>query len=266
MTALVGPSGCGKTTTLKMINRLVEPTSRDDRAVRQGRPLPARARAAPRHRLRDPAQRAVPAPHDRGEHRARCRSCSDGTRRASAHACDELVDLVGLLPELLPRYPAALSGGQQQRVGVARALAADPPVLLDGRAVQRRRPDRARCAYKTNSIALQRRVKQDDRVRHPRHRRSDQACRPGRAARRRGRHRAVRPARRVAATRRRPRSSSRSSATSGPCGGSRCAASSDADLGPLAGATGGLPTVRDNRRPSRGARRAGSARRSTRRS
>ena len=57
-------------------------------------------------------------------------SCSGGTRSAIDARCDELADLVGLDRDLLDRYPAALSGGQQQRVGVARALAADPPILL----------------------------------------------------------------------------------------------------------------------------------------
>ncbi len=129
LVALVGPSGCGKTTTLKMINRLVEPT--------QGRVLvggvDVRDRPAPELRRgigyviqqsglfphRTVAANIATVPRLLGWDRAR-------TDRRVA----ELAELVGLDSSLLARYPAALSGGQQQRVGVARALAADPPILL----------------------------------------------------------------------------------------------------------------------------------------
>jgi osmoprotectant transport system ATP-binding protein len=129
LVALVGPSGCGKTTTLKMINRLIEPTSGTIEV--HG----ADVTRAPVHELRRGIgyviQQAGLFPH---------RSVADniatvpkllGWDKARTTArVEELAALVGLEPEQLGRYPAALSGGQQQRVGVARALAADPPILL----------------------------------------------------------------------------------------------------------------------------------------
>ena len=127
---LVGPSGCGKTTSLKMVNRLIEPTSGPHPARRGGRGDAQRDRAAARHRLRDPADRPVPAPDDRGERR-------DGAATArlvegpAPRARQELLALIGLDPAVYAgRYPAQLSGGERQRVGVARALAADPPIML----------------------------------------------------------------------------------------------------------------------------------------
>jgi osmoprotectant transport system ATP-binding protein len=129
LVALVGPSGCGKTTTLRMINRLEEPTR--GRIEVGGSDI----RSVPVHELRRGigyviqqtglfphrtiAQNIATVPQLLGWDKARVRD-----------RVQELVDLVGLDPSLLGRYPAALSGGQQQRVGVARALAADPPVLL----------------------------------------------------------------------------------------------------------------------------------------
>ena len=127
--ALVGPSGCGKTTTLKMINRLIEPTSGSIRVLGEDQ------RAVPAHELR---RRIGYVIQQIGlfPHRTIRRNIAmvpellgwDAERMTSRTS--ELVDLVGLDPDLLDRYPAELSGGQQQRVGVARALAADPPVLL----------------------------------------------------------------------------------------------------------------------------------------
>ncbi len=127
--ALVGPSGCGKTTTLKMINRLVEPTSGTIEVLGQDQ------RALPAHELR---RRIGYVIQQIGlfPHRTVRRNIGVvpellgwDKRRANARS-DELADLVGLDRDLLDRYPAALSGGQQQRAGVARALAADPPILL----------------------------------------------------------------------------------------------------------------------------------------
>ncbi len=130
MTVLVGPSGCGKSTTLKMINRLIEPTTGtieiDGTDATSADPVQLRRGIGyviqqiglfPHQRIRTNVM-TVPLLH--GESKATAR------RRA-----DELLDLVGLDPATYgDRYPHQLSGGQRQRVGVARALAANPPVLL----------------------------------------------------------------------------------------------------------------------------------------
>ena len=127
---LVGPSGCGKTTTMKMINRLIEPTSGrifiGDEDVTDQNPDQLR-----RH-IGYVIQGAGLFPHySVGQNIAlvpRLLGWDKGRIRARV---DELLDLVGLEPDQFrDRYPRQLSGGQQQRVGVARALAADPPVLL----------------------------------------------------------------------------------------------------------------------------------------
>jgi osmoprotectant transport system ATP-binding protein len=126
---LVGPSGCGKTTTLRMVNRLVEPTAGrillDGRDVAQARP------AALRRGIGYVIQQGGLFPHRTVEDNIATVPRLNGWRRAMARArARELMDLVGLDLALARRYPRQLSGGQQQRVGVARALAADPPVLL----------------------------------------------------------------------------------------------------------------------------------------
>ncbi|MBD3009331.1 MULTISPECIES: ABC transporter ATP-binding protein [unclassified Streptomyces] len=129
ITVLVGTSGCGKTTTLRMVNRMVEPTSG---TVSVGGRDVLRADAAELRRgIGYVIQQAGLFPH---------RTILDniatvplllgwGRRKARARAA-ELLELVGLPADSGKRYPHQLSGGQQQRVGVARALAADPPVLL----------------------------------------------------------------------------------------------------------------------------------------
>ncbi|HEX4903231.1 MAG TPA: ABC transporter ATP-binding protein [Acidimicrobiales bacterium] len=127
--ALVGPSGCGKTTTLKMINRLIEPTSGTIEI--NGRP----ARDLPVHELRRGVgyviQHTGLFPHRTvAGNIATVPRLLGWDKRRTRERVEELVDLVGLERGMLDRYPAALSGGQQQRVGVARALAADPPILL----------------------------------------------------------------------------------------------------------------------------------------
>jgi osmoprotectant transport system ATP-binding protein len=129
LVALVGPSGCGKTTTLKMINRLVEPTS--GTVWMDGVDI----RTLPAHELRRGIgyviQQTGLFPHRKVAANIATVPRLLGWSRDRARArVAELADLVGLDEELLDRYPSALSGGQQQRVGVARALAADPPVLL----------------------------------------------------------------------------------------------------------------------------------------
>jgi len=127
--AIIGPSGCGKTTTLRMINRLLEPTSGrievDGRDTRDLDPIALRLgigyviQAVGLFPHRTIADNIAIVPRTLGWHRDRV---ADRVR--------ELAELVGLEPDQLRRFPDELSGGQQQRVGVARALAADPPLLL----------------------------------------------------------------------------------------------------------------------------------------
>ncbi len=128
--ALVGPSGCGKTTSLKMINRLVEPTAGE--ILVAGRSITTMPLLELRRSLGYVIQSVGLFPHMTVAdnvgivpHLLRWPKVRIDGR------VDELLDLVGLPPaEYRHRRPRALSGGQQQRVGVARALAADPPVLL----------------------------------------------------------------------------------------------------------------------------------------
>jgi osmoprotectant transport system ATP-binding protein len=126
---LVGPSGCGKTTTMRMINRLIEPTSgqivvegtdvrkRDPVELRRGIGYVIQTVGLMPHRT--VAQNIATVPDLLGWEPSRTRE-----------RVQELAALLELHAELMPRYPAELSGGQRQRVGVARALAADPPVML----------------------------------------------------------------------------------------------------------------------------------------
>ncbi|HZV25439.1 MAG TPA: ATP-binding cassette domain-containing protein [Acidothermaceae bacterium] len=129
ITVLVGPSGCGKTTSLRMINRMIEPTSGriwiDDRDHSTTSPTELRrgigyviqhAGLFPHRTIVD---NVATVPLLLGQNK----------RQARANAL-ELLERVGLPASFAKRYPAQLSGGQQQRVGVARALAADPPVML----------------------------------------------------------------------------------------------------------------------------------------
>ncbi|EBW2250163.1 ATP-binding cassette domain-containing protein, partial [Salmonella enterica subsp. enterica serovar Enteritidis] len=127
--ALVGPSGCGKTTTMRMINRLIDATSGEimvgGQDVQKTDPVQLRRHIGyviqqvglfPHMTI---AQNIASVPKLLGWDKARIESRSR-----------ELMKLVGLDESMLQRYPRQLSGGQRQRVGVARALAADPPVLL----------------------------------------------------------------------------------------------------------------------------------------
>src|SRR5207249_1132557 len=126
---LVGPSGCGKTTTMRMINRLIEPSSgtilvdgkdvmrQDPVHLRRGIGYVIQSIGLLPHRT--VAQNIATVPKLAGWEDARIRS-----------RVEELTDIFGLDRELMGRYPSELSGGQRQRVGVARALAVDPPVML----------------------------------------------------------------------------------------------------------------------------------------
>ena len=129
LAVFVGPSGCGKTTSMRMINRMIEPTSGtltvNGNDVTTVDPVKLRlgigyviqsAGLMPHLRVVD---NVATVPVLRGE-----------SRRRARRAALEVMERVGLDPKLADRYPAQLSGGQQQRVGVARALAADPPILL----------------------------------------------------------------------------------------------------------------------------------------
>ncbi len=126
---LVGPSGCGKTTTLKMINRLIEPSSGS--ILVNGREVLVEDPVMLRRGIGYVIQSIGLLPH---------RSVADNIGTVPQLAgweherirqrVEELAEMLQLDQELLRRYPAELSGGQRQRVGVARALAADPPVML----------------------------------------------------------------------------------------------------------------------------------------
>jgi osmoprotectant transport system ATP-binding protein len=126
---LVGPSGCGKTTSMRMVNRMIDLTEGD--ILVGGESVMRKDGAKLRREIgyviqqvglfphRTIAQNIATVPQLLGWDKARIRERTN-----------ELLDLIGLEPELAERYPVQLSGGQQQRVGVARALAVDPPVML----------------------------------------------------------------------------------------------------------------------------------------
>ncbi|MER5489744.1 ATP-binding cassette domain-containing protein [Streptomyces sp. NPDC002490] len=130
LVTLVGPSGCGKTTTMKMVNRLVEPTS--GRVLLDGADVADADPVALRRGIGYVIQQVGLFPHRTVLDNTATVPHLLGVRRAAARArAAELLELVGLDPAVHgARYPDQLSGGQRQRVGVARALAADPPVLL----------------------------------------------------------------------------------------------------------------------------------------
>jgi osmoprotectant transport system ATP-binding protein len=129
ITVFVGPSGCGKTTSLRMINRMIEPTS--GRIMLDDRDTASFAKAELRRGMGYVIQHAGLFPHRTVLDNVATVPLLLGTDRKQARAgAMELLERVGLPTEFAKRYPAQLSGGQQQRVGVARALAADPPVML----------------------------------------------------------------------------------------------------------------------------------------
>jgi osmoprotectant transport system ATP-binding protein len=127
---LVGPSGCGKTTTLRMINRLVEPTA--GRVLLDGQNVADVDPSKLRRGIGYVIQQTGLFPHRTIEDNIATVPLLTGWKKTRARdRARDLMDLVGLDPATMAkRYPHQLSGGQQQRVGVARALAADPPVLL----------------------------------------------------------------------------------------------------------------------------------------
>jgi osmoprotectant transport system ATP-binding protein len=129
ITVLVGPSGCGKTTTLRMINRMVEPT--EGTILLDGQDILRQPVNTLRRSMGYVIQNAGLFQHrtiiDNIATVPRLLGWSKDKARERAR---ELMERVGLDAALAKRYPYQLSGGQQQRVGVARALAADPPVLL----------------------------------------------------------------------------------------------------------------------------------------
>ena len=127
--ALVGPSGCGKTTTMRMINRLIEPTSGE--ITVGGRDVRSADAIKLRRHIGYVIQQVGLFPHMTVAENVGSVPRLLGWDAARIDARNrELMELVGLDPAMLSRYPRQLSGGQRQRVGVARALAADPPVLL----------------------------------------------------------------------------------------------------------------------------------------
>jgi osmoprotectant transport system ATP-binding protein len=129
ITVLLGPSGCGKTTTLRMVNRLAEPSS--GTITLDGRDLGALAPHQLRRGIGYVIQSAGLFPHRTvAQNIATVPELLGWDPHRRRGRARELLDLVGLDQALADRYPGELSGGQQQRVGVARALAADPPVLL----------------------------------------------------------------------------------------------------------------------------------------
>jgi osmoprotectant transport system ATP-binding protein len=127
---LVGPSGCGKTTTLRMINRLIEPSG--GRILLDGEDVTDLDPVRLRLRMGYVIQQVGLFPHmSVAENVATVPNLLGWDRDRTRRRVAELLDLVGLPPDRFARrYPHQLSGGQRQRVGVARALGADPPVLL----------------------------------------------------------------------------------------------------------------------------------------
>jgi osmoprotectant transport system ATP-binding protein len=129
ITVFVGPSGCGKTTSLRMINRMIDPTG--GRILIDGKDIMKSDPPVLRRGIGYVIQQAGLFPHRTVlDNVATVPVLTGQSRRAARARAAELLETVGLPAGMASRYPAQLSGGQQQRVGVARALAADPPVLL----------------------------------------------------------------------------------------------------------------------------------------
>jgi osmoprotectant transport system ATP-binding protein len=126
---LVGPSGCGKTTTMKMINRLIEPSS--GRIFLQGEDVTKVNSDNLRRRIGYVIQQIGLFPHMTiADNIATVPKMLGWDKERTSRRIDELLETVGIDRSYRDRYPKELSGGQRQRIGVARAMAADPPVLL----------------------------------------------------------------------------------------------------------------------------------------
>jgi osmoprotectant transport system ATP-binding protein len=129
ITVFVGPSGCGKTTSLRMVNRMIEATSGE--ILIDGKDIRSQDAATLRRGIGYVIQQAGLFPHRTVlDNVATVPLLSGWDKRKARARAAELLETVGLPAEMGKRYPVQLSGGQQQRVGVARALAADPPILL----------------------------------------------------------------------------------------------------------------------------------------
>ncbi|MFB9069722.1 ABC transporter ATP-binding protein [Citricoccus parietis] len=129
LTVLAGSSGCGKTTLMRMVNRMVDPS--EGRVAVDGQDVAGQDPVALRRRIGYVMQNSGLLPHRTvGQNIATVPRLTGMDRSAARRKAADMMDLVGLAPELANRYPAQLSGGQQQRVGVARGLAADPEILL----------------------------------------------------------------------------------------------------------------------------------------
>ncbi len=127
---LVGPSGCGKTTTMRMVNRLIEPSQGE--ILIDGEPNTQMSGTQLRRKIGYAIQQIGLFPHRTiSENIGTVPGLLDWDKQRTRNRVNELLELVGLEPDdYRNRYPAELSGGQQQRVGVARAMAADPPIML----------------------------------------------------------------------------------------------------------------------------------------
>jgi osmoprotectant transport system ATP-binding protein len=129
VTVLVGSSGCGKTTLLRMVNKMVDPTSGD--ILIDGHNVIDRDPVALRRKIGYVMQSGGLLPHRTVSQNIQTVPRLIGTpKKEAARRAAQLMETVGLDLDLAHRYPSQLSGGQQQRVGVARALAVDPNILL----------------------------------------------------------------------------------------------------------------------------------------
>jgi osmoprotectant transport system ATP-binding protein len=129
ITVLVGPSGCGKTTSLRMVNRMVDPS--EGQILVDDRDIQGQDAVELRRGIGYVIQHAGLFPHKTvADNIATVPKLVGWSRQQARRRASELIEQVGLDPAYADRYPAQLSGGQQQRVGVARALAADPPIML----------------------------------------------------------------------------------------------------------------------------------------